>query len=214
MNRYRAHGIRQSINFTSTRQQWRQKQRWHKPPTGLAEITSTISPSTTTLKATSMPTPTTTTTKRIATQPVLSNDVNHVDVQYTNLAQESISDSNILTKSAYQTEQFDDDTELIRQHNEEATHQLAIQTNEILDNVITTTLSPREIKKRKLKSLRNQLSKLTPEQQQQFFKRRAERNKKRGITQWFKEKINKNHCSIINQELRRKLFSIVNNNFN
>ncbi|XP_055314983.1 uncharacterized protein LOC129575412 [Sitodiplosis mosellana] len=183
LNRYRAQGIRQTIHFNSTWQQnnynrqWRQKQRMNLPTT--RESTSTILPNTTM----------TTTTRTTTT---ISNDVNHHDGRYTanynhkklKPEYEHKSNSNILNTTTYHTGQSKqtDQTEVVRQRTEQATNQLAIQTNEILDNVLTT-LSPKEVKKRKLKSLRNQLSKLSPEAQELFFKRRAERNKKRGIAE-------------------------------
>lgn len=191
LNRYRAQGIRQTINFNSTRQQdrynrqWRQKQRWNMITTRTIQpISAKYNDHSTTATARMM------TTTRITTttpKPVISNDVNHHDAYYMeNYNQinrqdlERKSHSNIFNKATYQTEQSDH-TELIRQRNEGATHQLAIQTNEILDNIVTTTVSPREMKKRRLESVRNHLNKLTPEQQELFYKRRAERNKKRGI---------------------------------
>lgn len=188
LNRHRAQGIRQTINFNNTSQQnryhrqWRQKQRLNIPSNEMSYRTTKV-PSTAITDMMTTPTKTTTT--------MLSNDVNHHDEQNIenydnkNVKQdfERKSHPNILNKTLYQT----NDTKQIDQHellsNEQATNRLAIQTNEIFDIVVTTTLSPREMKKRKLKNIRNHLNKLNPEAQSLFFKRRAERNKKRGITE-------------------------------
>lgn len=193
LNRYRAQGIRHSINFNNTWQQrhhnrqWRLKQRLNIPTT--KKPISTILPTTTMTTTSTVPPPTTTTTT------MTSNDVNHYDERYTEKYNDKHIKSEFEHKSyldirnttKYQTEQnkHNDQTEIKQPYVvEEATNQLAIQTNEILDTVVTTTtLSPRELKKRKLNNLRDQLSKLSPEQQELFFKRRAERNKKRGIAE-------------------------------
>lgn len=196
LNRYRAQGIRHSINFNSTwqqrhhNQQWRLKQRLNKPTT--KKPISTILPNTTMITTSTVSPPTTT----MAT--MTSNDVNHYDERFTEKYNnkhvksefDHKSHSDILNTTKYQNEQnqHNDQTEIKKLYVvEEATNQLAIQTNEILDTIVTTTttttLSPRDLKKRKLNNLRNQLSKLSPEKQELFFKRRAERNRKRGITE-------------------------------
>lgn len=192
LNRYRAQGIRHSIDFNSTWQQrhhsrqWRLKQRLNIPTT--KKPMSTILRTTTT---------TTTSTVTQPTKTMTSNDVNHYDERYTEKYNSKHIKSDFEHKSyldglnttKYHTEQMkhNEQTEFKQPYVvEEAKNHLAIQTNEILDTVLyttTTTLSPRELKKRKLNNLRNQLSKLSPEKQELFFKRRAERNKKRGIAE-------------------------------
>lgn len=70
--------------------------------------------------------------------------------------------------------------EMERQRNDRTSQQRAIQTNEILEESVSTTVSPKEKRKLKLKRLQNRLSKLSPAEQDMFYKKRAERNKKRG----------------------------------
>lgn len=77
-------------------------------------------------------------------------------------------------------QQPDMQTDRIRQQNERTNDERAVQTNEIFGGTISTTLSPLEKKKLKQKLLRDRISKLSPEEQQYFFQRRAEkRHKKR-----------------------------------
>lgn len=70
--------------------------------------------------------------------------------------------------------------EIDRQRNDRTSQQRALQTNEILEESLTTTMSPKEKRKLKLKRLHDRLSKLSPQEQEIFYKKRAERNKKRG----------------------------------
>lgn len=69
--------------------------------------------------------------------------------------------------------------ELNEQRDEEVSNWHAIQTNEILDNTIVTT-TPMNRRDRQ-KKLHDRLKKLPIEKQHEFLKRRAERNRKRGI---------------------------------
>lgn len=90
-------------------------------------------------------------------------------------------EENEMNRLRYEEEQRIRQTELMQQNAEKSTNQRAIQTNEILEENISTTLSPADKKKLKLKRLRDRLNKLSPEAQEIFFRKRAERNKKRGV---------------------------------
>lgn len=91
---------------------------------------------------------------------------------------------NEINKMIYQTEQQNRQAE-IRQREQQAQHdQHAIQTNEVLDDSnisSSTTISPIEKKRLKNKKLHERLSKLSIEEQNLFFQRRAEKNKKRHV---------------------------------
>lgn len=182
LNRYRAQGIRHTIHFNSTKQsnrnnrQWRQKQRLN---THLTSYKTNYSSQATTISVSTphMNTITTPSTLRPAERPAIwtsdihTNDVNRNSDQYAE-NERTRQHQNTMNKTMYKNEQNEDAT--IQQN----------KTNKIetLENVATTTMSSREMKKRKLNDLRKSLSKLTQEQQIEFFKRRAERNKKRGIS--------------------------------
>lgn len=78
-------------------------------------------------------------------------------------------------------QQPDMQTNLVRHQNEQTNDEHAVQTNEIFGRPVSTTLSPLDKKKLKRKSIRDRLSKLSPQEQQLFFQRRTEeRNKKRN----------------------------------
>lgn len=68
-----------------------------------------------------------------------------------------------------------------RQRNEQTNNddEHAVQTNEILEGIVSTTLSPRKLKKLRRQRLHDRLIKLSPEEQQMFFKRKAEKNKQK-----------------------------------
>lgn len=72
--------------------------------------------------------------------------------------------------------------ELIRQRDEQTNnHQNEIQTNEIFDRMPTTTTESPQSKRERRRKIHEKLKNLTPEQREAFYKKRAERNKKRGI---------------------------------
>ncbi|XP_031634514.1 uncharacterized protein LOC116347880 isoform X2 [Contarinia nasturtii] len=175
-HRYRTQGKQQNRN----NRQWRQKHKWN---TQLPSNKMNYATQMTTISvAVAMENSTTnamqTITKKMTARPVVisefqTNDFNHYGDQNVENGKH-IKYQNNMNQSLYQTDQ--------RVRSEFGTNHLGNQTNNVEVFVATTTLNPREIKKRKLKDLRNHLSKLTQQQQNEFFKRRAERNRKRGIT--------------------------------
>lgn len=174
LNRYQAQGIRQTINFDDDKnlsnhndRKWRRKQRLN-----------------TTLSSTMTNYPNNLTTASPMTESInlMSIDVtkaheNFADIENWKKKQQEFKQKTQENKinSSYQTEQNN------------ATNRMGFQTNEIPKNLVTTTLSPKEIKMKRLKKIRHQLNRLSPDQQNEFFKRRAraQRNKKRGLSSGF-----------------------------
>lgn len=90
---------------------------------------------------------------------------------------------NEMNRQRYEEAEQNRQAELMRQRNEQATNQLGIQTNEIFEANVSTTLSPLEMRKQKRKQFRERIKKLSPEEQELYYRKRAERkaNKKRGV---------------------------------
>lgn len=204
LNRIRAGGIRQPINFNRTKlnsnRTWPRIRKLTTTTTVLPiyEVPTTFSPnpSTTTTSTTTTTTTTTMAPTTAATfEPTIwsPNDViryNEYYEKYPPHMEENKNERFMKEQPDQQAKIFkhneqmnnilnltekNDQAELFRQREEKANNKHAIQTNEILD---TKTISPNEEKKLKVKRLKDRLKHLSVEEQNEFFKRRAERKRR------------------------------------
>lgn len=197
LNRIRAGGIRQPINFNRTKfsnnRPWPRMRKLTTTTTILPITLSTI-PSTKMTTTTMTMAPTTAATFKPKIWSL--NDVNRYDEvhgKYSPQIKENKNErfmkeqqdqqANILKDNEQMSNIFNlteknSQAELFKQREEKANNQHAIQTNEILDNVATTTMSPNEEKKLKVKKMKERLKSLSVQEQNEFFKRRAERKRK------------------------------------
>lgn len=116
-------------------------------------------------------------TERVPTATLDKKSIRNERTQPNLRQQHDTNDNRHVQQPARQTDRLPQQQ---HQHIEQTNDERAVQTNEIFGGPVPTAAHSMEMKKLKRKQLRERLHKLSPEQQQLFFQRKAEKNRKRA----------------------------------